>query len=424
MTSSNSTAPKRLTDRIGLPDLSGEGSGTLVLATWIDAVGSGLFFTFYLLYLNKVAGFSLGTAGLVLSLSSGFALAFNPIAGSLVDRTGPKKMIFLSQCFCFFGYGGLLFVEGSVLRLVLFATLASLGDRIFWVGFPSLVSQIAKDHERDRWFAFLGMTREAGFGVGGLLAAGIIAVLGNDGYKVLVGVNAISFAVAAYMIYTRVPSPPPVHHEGDHGGWKAVFRDRPVIKMAVSNTVAACAIMTGFLAMPVYIVDDLDLHQWVPGILFAVSTAMLAMGQVFALNFVSGWRRTRVYVLAASIWSIGAVIWALAQVIPTGLLLIYVFLAMIFMTGGDLFHANQTNGLPSALAPAALRGRYLAMFSFSWGAARTVAPGIVAALLWIGPTFPWVGVVVFCGLMAAIALNAEKEIEPERQRMPRRARTI
>ncbi|HRA48604.1 MAG TPA: MFS transporter, partial [Thermomicrobiales bacterium] len=378
--------------RIGLPAMDRPGSGILVLATWIDAIGSGLFFTFYLLYLNKIAGFSLGTAGLVLSITAGVALAFNPVAGSLVDKTGPKPMMLFSQILCAIGYGGLLFVEGSVPRLAIFAMIASIGDRIFWVGFPSLVAQIAPDHERDRWFAFLGMTREAGFGIGGLLAAAIVALLGDTGYRVLIGINGLSFALAAVLIWIRVPSPPAMHHESDHGGWRAVFRDRPVMKMALANTMAACGIMTGFLAWPVYVVDHLHLGEWVPGIMFAISTVVLASGQAIGLSIVSGWRRTRVYILAAIIWSVGAIFFALAQIVPTGALLIYVFFAVIVMTGGDVFQAPQTNGLPSALAPPALRGRYLAMFSFSWGLARTIAPEVVAALLWVGPTALWLGV--------------------------------
>src|SRR3954468_25036450 len=113
-----------LADRLGLPDLSGAGTTTLLIATWIDAVGSGLYFTFNLLYLNKVAGFSLGTAGLVLSITAGIALAFNPLAGSLVDKTGAKPMMLFSQILCAIGYTGLLFVEGSVPRLAIFALVA------------------------------------------------------------------------------------------------------------------------------------------------------------------------------------------------------------------------------------------------------------------------------------------------------------
>ena len=48
----------------------------------------------------------------------------------------------------------------------------------------------------------------------------------------------------------------------------------------------------------------------------------------------------------------------------------------------------------SALAPAALRGRYLALFSMSWGIGRTVAPGISSGLLSLGPVLPWLGMIL------------------------------
>jgi MFS family permease len=406
-------------ERFGLPHLDRPGSVTLYVATWIDAVGSGLFLTFYLLYLTKAAGFSLGTAGAVLSLASGLALAANPIAGSLVDKIGARRMMLASQVICAAGYFSLLFVKGSVPLLIVASTLAVLGERIFWVGFPSFISIMAPDNERDRWFAFMGMTREAGFGVGGLLAALIVAIAGTDGYRLLVLLNAITFAIAATIIYLRVPSPAvePVQH--DHGGWRAVMRDRPVMKMAVANTVAVMTVLIGGLAMPVYVVDDLDLPAWLPGLLFVATTIVLAFGQSLGLRAVTGWLRTRVYLLAAAIWVIGAIVFAFAQVVPRSLLIPYMFFATVVTIGGDLFHAPQTNGLPSALAPVALRGRYLALFSLSWGIGRTIAPSIVSGLLWLGPTWPWVGMALMACFAAAVALHTERELDPDRQRMPR-----
>jgi MFS family permease len=409
-------------ERFGLPHLDRPGAVTLYVATWIDAVGSGLFLTFYLLYLTKAAGFSLGTAGAVLSLASGLALVSNPIAGSLVDKIGARRMMLASQIICAVGYFSLLFVKGSVPLLIVASTLAVLGERIFWVGFPSFISIMAPDNERDRWFAFMGMTREAGFGVGGLLAALIVALAGTDGYRLLVLLNACTFAIAAIIIYLRVPSPEvePIHH--DHGGWRAVVRDRPVMKMAVANTVAVMTVLIGGLAMPIYVVDDLDLPAWLPGLLFVATTIVLAFGQSLGLRVVTGWLRTRVYLLAAAIWVVGAIVFAFAQIVPRSLLIPYMFFAIVVTIGGDLFHAPQTNGLPSALAPAALRGRYLALFSLSWGIGRTIAPSIVSGLLWLGPTWPWVGMVLMACFAAAIALHTERELDPDRQRMPRTSR--
>ena len=71
------------------------------------------------------------------------------------------------------------------------------------------------------------------------------------------------------------------------------------------------------------------------------------------------------------------------------------------------------------MAPAPLRGRYLALFSLSWGIGRTVAPGIVTALFTLGATWPWIGMIGTALLMMAISLNAERDLDPDRQRMAR-----
>ena len=142
----------------------------------------------------------------MLSVVTAFGLAVTPIAGSLVDRIGARQMLVASQIICAVGYAGLLFVPESVPLLLLTAGLITVGECVFWVGYPNLVSQIADEDHRDRWFAFMGMSRTAGFGLGGLIAAGVIAIVGTHGYRVLLGTNVCTFAIAATIILIRVPS--------------------------------------------------------------------------------------------------------------------------------------------------------------------------------------------------------------------------
>jgi MFS family permease len=95
-----------LVDRLGLPRLDRPGSGSLIVATWIDALGRGLFMYFYLLFLTRDVGFNLNTAGAVLSVVTALGLAVTPIAGSLVDRIGARQMMIASQVVCAAGYAG------------------------------------------------------------------------------------------------------------------------------------------------------------------------------------------------------------------------------------------------------------------------------------------------------------------------------
>jgi MFS family permease len=369
----------------------------LIIATWIDALGRGLFMYFYLLFLTRDVGFNLNTAGAVLSVVTAIGLGVTPIAGSLVDRIGARQMMIASQVICAAGYAGLLAIPESVPLLLLTAGLATVGECIFWVGYPNLVSQIADDQNRDRWFAFMGMSRTAGFGLGGLIAAGVIA---------------------ATIILLRVPVIRRSMSTRQHGGWLAVIRDRTIMQLAAAHGFGVLVILLVFQGLPLYVVDVLDLPAWVPGVLLGVNTAILATGQSLGLRFVAGWRRTRIYVLCSVIWMIGAVLFALGQWIPAALVIPYLFLVMALASGGEVFHLPQNGGLPTALAPEALRGRYLALFSLVWSAAGIFSPTIVSALISVSGVLLWAGMAVAAGIAAAIALYSEQSIDPEVQRTP------
>lgn len=406
-----------LRERLGLPRLDQPGSRSLVLATWIDATGRGLFAYFYLLYLTRDVGFKLSTAGAVLSAVTAVGLAITPVAGSLVDRVGAKRMLVTSQIVCAIGYFGLLFVTPSIPVLFLTAGLVTIGECIFWVGYPSLVSHMAQDAERDRWFAFMGMARTAGIGLGGLIAAGVLAVAHDNGYRYLLMGNVVTFIIAGVLIFLRAPNPrAQVVAAKESGGWSAVVRDRAIMQLALAHGLGVLAILIVFQGLPLYVIDILDLPGWVPGILLFVNTVILATCQSVGLRLVSGWLRTRVYVLASVIWVVGATLFAISDIIPHWMVIPYLVLAMILSSGGEVFHFPLNGSVPTALAPEALRGRYLALFSIVWSAAGIVSPTLVSGLISFGGSWVWAGMAFSAILAAGVAMWSEQIIPQEQQR--------
>jgi MFS family permease len=286
------------------------------------------------------------------------------------------------------------------------------------VGYPNLVSQVADEHDRDRWFAFMGMSRTAGFGLGGLIAAAVIAIVGTHGYRVLLGANVCTFVIAATMITLKVPSIAKSMSTREHGGWMAVMRDRTIMQLAAAHGFGVLTVLIVFQGLPLYVVDELDLPAWVPGVLLGVNTAILASGQSLGLRFVAGWRRTRIYVLCAAIWVVGAGLFAAGEIVPGMIAIPYLLLAMALASGGEVFHYPLNGSVPVAFAPEALRGRYLALFSLVWSVAGIISPTMVSALLSTNGALLWAGMAAAAILTGAIALYAERTIDPEIQRSP------
>jgi len=177
-------------------------------------------------------------------------------------------------------------------------------------------------------------------------------------------------------------------------------------------------ILIVFQGLPLYVVDDLKLPGWVPGLLLTVNTLILAAGQSIGLKVVAGWRRTRVYVLCAAVWLVGAGLFAFGEFVPAMIAIPYIFVAMAIASGGEVFHLPQNGGAPTALAPDALRGRYLALFSLVWSIAGIASPTMVSLLLSINGAMLWVGMGAAAVATAVVALYGERVIDPDVQRMP------
>src|SRR2546423_15209638 len=65
----------------------------LVAAMLVDTLGGGLLAPFELICALKIAGLSLTSAGVILSVAAAAGIAAGPVAGAAVDRIGPVRVV-------------------------------------------------------------------------------------------------------------------------------------------------------------------------------------------------------------------------------------------------------------------------------------------------------------------------------------------
>ena len=139
------------------------------LALAIDGFGSGLFLPFSLLYFHYAGGLSLTQAGLGLSVAMLVAVPMPLLAGVLVDRAGPKRIMLLSNAARAAGFLGYLLVH-DLGALIAVALLVAVSDPAGLVAHPrwSPRSPVQAAVIAVRMTTAL---RCAGLGVGGRLPA-------------------------------------------------------------------------------------------------------------------------------------------------------------------------------------------------------------------------------------------------------------
>jgi len=387
--------------RLGLPDVTG--SVPLLAALAVDAVGSGVFLPFSLLYFTATTALSLAQVGLALSVAAGLALPAGPLLGSLVDRAGAWRVLLAANLLQAVGVAGYLAVDGFG-GLLVAAVVVALGNQAFWVAYSPLVTQVSAPGERERWYGLVGALRNAGLGLGGLLSGVALTVGGTAGYSGVVVVNAGSFLLAAGLLLLSRPSaapPAPAAGAVGPGGWRTVLRDRPYVALSVVTTAFATNSFALTLVLPVYAVARLGLPTWLPGAGLTLNCLLITLAQGPVVRALTG--RSRVWALqASSALSAGFAVVVLAcSAVPPAAGVPVVLVAVLVFTLGEMVESPVLATLASEAAPDALRGRYLALNQLSWNVSNTVAPALLTALLAAGDAPVWLALVALAAVAAA-----------------------
>ncbi|MDJ0385370.1 MFS transporter [Streptomyces sp. G-G2] len=397
--------PGRLSTALGLPRLDGQ--RRLLAAVVIDSTGSGLALPFLLLYLTWQDRMTATTAGTLLTVAGAAALAAGPLSGPLIDRWGPVPLVqaaHVLRATAFLVYAS----TGSTTTLLLAATLAALGDNLFWPANRAFLARRCHPGELIRWYGLERTLRNVGMAVGGL-AAGVLAGHGESGLRLVLAANAASYVLAAVLIALlphtgrrpsagRVPALP--------GRRAARPRpDRAYVTMVAANTVLVVVCAALPVLVPLYVVQGLHQPAWVVGAVFALNTALVTVGQSLVVRYLERREHLRTLQRAALVWAAAAVLFGAASGLSRTAALSLLALAVLVFTAAELMHAPTSDVVAVRMAPQDTPGRHLGLHQLSWGVGSAIAPLALTAALALGPRWPW-ALLATGAVAAAVALSA------------------
>ncbi|WP_201931177.1 MFS transporter [Nocardioides donggukensis] len=389
--------------RLGFPSV-GE-HRRFVTAIGVDAIGSGVFMPVTLLYFLVATPMGLVEIGAAISIASLVSIPVGPLVGSVVDRVGSTRVLQVANLLQGAGFVAYLFVDGFTGVLV--ATVAvSAGRTAFWGSFGATVAIISPPGERELWFGFLGALRNVGFALGGLLAGLAITVGSPEAYAAVVVLNAVSYALAFWLMLSvpnRVPARlAPVE---EPGSWLSVLRDGPYRILVLTQASFSLSMMALNFAMPVYITTTLGLPGWVAGALFTVNTVLVGFGQGLVVRSLTGTVRRQVLLWANVAFAASYLVLYGASAASLAVGVVVVLGAGAVYTLGELLGGPVLSALAAEAAPEHLRGRYLSYHQLAWTVTGAIAPVGFAWLLVQGPAATWLGLVGLTAVGAALTVR-------------------
>jgi MFS family permease len=381
---------------------------SLLAALGVDNFGSGLFLPLTVVYVTRVAGLALCTAGTVVSLGTLAGLAVPPLAGRLVDRAGPKTVVISSQLLQAFGVVTYLLAHAAM-AVLLAAILLAVGQQMFYSSLftlVSLVSDASGSGPHDRPFALTNMVRCACFGLGGLVTGGILTAAGSVALRIAVATDGGSFIACSLLLalLVHIPRRPAAVIAVRRPARPGILADKPFMALIVITGLAGLAVDFYLTGTSVYILDQLHGQSWLPGTTLALSTALSSLAGTAALRATRRLTRMAALQLSAALYALWCGVSLVAILVPPGWRPAELVAATVVMAAATLVSGPRAVALASAVAPPSARGRYLAAFQYAFTGAGVLAPAIVA-LYSVAVWLPWTLVAASTSL-AIVGLRA------------------
>lgn len=345
----------------------------LVLGTFIDRVGGALMFPFLTLYITRRFGVGMTEVGVIFGLFSVASVFGSMFGGALADRLGRKGMLILGLIASALT-SLLLGLVGSIELFFFSALVVGLFANAGGPAQQAMVADLLPEEQRAQAFGILRVVANLAVTVGPAIG-GLLAV---RSYLLLFICDAVASLITAGIVALAIretrPAPRP-EESGQpiaraFGGYWTVLHDATFVLFVGACTlmVLVYSQMPGTLA--VYLRDVHAVSEQRFGYVLSLNAALVVLFQFSVSRWIGRYRPLAVMAAGVLLYALGFGMYGFVSAY-------WLFLvAMVVITAGEMLVAPTSQALAARMAPEDMRGRYMAVFGFTW-----VIPMIFGVLL-------------------------------------------
>lgn len=351
----------------------------LTYATFLRAIGRGLFITVSVLFFKLSVGLSDGEIGLGMTIAGAVGLTAGLPAGRLADVVGPRGVQIV------FSAAGAVLVAAYALvndftGFVIVAALVTFAEAGESTARAALVGGAVPGADRVRVRAYLRAVTNVGWSFGGIGAGAALGLDSRPVYLAMIFGCAACYLGSAALMF-RVPPVAPTARGGAGPSW-VVLRDRPYAVLALLNAVL---FMQGGMfnyAIPLWVAGRTSAPTWTVALLALLNSVIVTLLQVRlsrgtddAAGAARAQRRSGVFLLA------GCVVLALAAGQPVWVAMVTLIGGAILHVFGELLQAAGSWGLSYELAPPHAIGQYQGLYGMGQQVSNIAAPAVMTTVV-------------------------------------------
>jgi MFS family permease len=343
----------------------------LMLGSFIDRLGGSLLFPFFALYITDRFGVGMVEVGVLFTIFSITSIVGGVLGGALTDKLGRRYMLLFGLVTS--GLSSLLM--GYIGNLHVFYALAAFVGLLSNAGGPAqqaMIADLLPEEKRAQGFALhrviFNLAVTIGPALGGLIAA--------RSYYALFVFDAVSSFITAIIVYLVIPETKPALEEGQKeesltqsmGGYQHVFKDGLYMAFLFISIIVTIVYVQMNTTLSVYLRDVHGLGPNYYGYILSLNAGMVVVFQF--------WITRKLKNLAPMVlMAVGTLLYAIGfGMYGFGSTFLWFALAMVVITVGEMVLAPEGTALVARFAPTHMRGRYMAIFGFTWGIAFALGP--------------------------------------------------
>ncbi len=383
------------------------GGPRYAVAVAVDAVGTGLLRPFLLLYGIDVLRLSALTAGLAMTSGVLAGLGCTPAVGRWLDLGARSAAVAAAMAVRVTGAALLLAAPaGSPGTGWLYGVAAlslGIGNQAFPVAHAALVATVSSGRQRDAALAAGRSVRNAGLGLGALLATACLTG-GAPAMRMLAAGTGVSYLLSAALAWSvRLrASPRSVRSRGIRQRARAAARPRMRLLLA-ANAIYVFCLNVPEVAVPLVLVTQLHASPVWAAVVFVTNTVLVVAFQVPVTVWMSRFSRSIALAIAGVVLSVSYLGFLGAAELARGWAAPAIAGVSVLCTLGEIIYAGSSTALVTATAPEHVLGRALARFQLSTGFGLAVSPAVITALAAHGPAALWAPLAAATLLSAAAA---------------------
>ena len=361
----------------------------LMIVSFIDMLGGSLVFPFFSLFMTRkfnVGMTEVGTMFLVWALTSG--LIGNIVGGAMADKLGRKTNIVFGLVASATSALMMVVIDNMVLFYVAIGVIGIFEDIAGPARQAMIADLVPEDLRADAYGLFrivFNLAAAIGPAIGGLMA--------SRSFELLFLVDVVLSMGVAVFVFFLLPETKPETSEVDKKddslvdtfkGYRQVLKDKVYILFTIVSAFSTLMYFNMNSSMSVYLVNHRGITPEQFGYILTLNAGMVVVLQMLFTRMTAKWRSMVAIMVGNILYVIGFTMYGIFDTYR-----MYV-IAMVIITIGEMIYAPKEQMVVANIAPEHMRGRYMAIGSFSWILPIAIGP-LGAGLIMdnLDPRYVW-----------------------------------